>query len=125
MQEEVKNGIKFIGGTVEKTEVNESQGVRNDKIARELMQLYGVPKIYRNGTTFEYVYKNKKVKREFSTKYLRNGVQELEVLSSRIYFYSDRYIQQQDLLEQQQQEKRNEQSAKRDSLDRTIGSRLK
>lgn len=126
LEEEVKNGSIFIGGTVEKTEIKESQGVSSDRIAKELMRLYGVPRIYKIAeASFEYLYKDKKVMREFSTKYPRKGVQELEVLSSRIYFYSDRYIQQQDLLEQQQQEKRNQQRAERDSLDRTIGSRLK
>lgn len=128
LKEELKNdaSIIFSGGAPEKTEINESQGVGSDKIAKELMRLYGVPRIYKIAeATFEYVYKDKKVMREFSTKYPRKGVQELEVLSSRIYFYSDRYIQQQAMLEQQQKDKLKKQSATRDSLDRTIGSRLK
>lgn len=127
LKEELKNdaGVIFSQGTTEKTVINESQGVRSDKISIELMRLHGMPSVYKTGAEFEYVYNDKKVRRVFSTKYPRKGVKEFEVLSSRIYFYSDRYIQQQDLLERQQQEKRNQQSAKSDSLDRTLGSRLK
>jgi hypothetical protein len=128
LKEELTNdaSIIFSGGAPEKTEINESQGVGSDKIAKELMRLYGVPRIYKIAeATFEYVYKDKKVMREFSTKYPRKGVQELEVLSSRIYFYSDRYIQQQDLLEKEELLKMKKRGAQRDSLDATLSSRLK
>jgi len=128
LKEELKNdaSLVFSHAASGKTEINDSQGVGSDKIAKELMRLYGVPRIYKiSEASFEYVYKDKKVMREFSTKYPRKGVKEPEVLSSRIYFYSDRYIQQQDLLEKEELLKMKKRGAQRDSLDATLGSRLK
>lgn len=136
MEKSLKEGsVDFNGVTPVKREIKESKAAGNDKINIELKKLYGNPKVYEAlafvggkwssaGGVYEYLYNDNKVRRVLRTKPSKGDAKVLVITSWRLYYYSDRHIEQQELIEQQNLLKIKERNAQRDSLNATLGSRL-
>ena len=125
LEKSLKDGsVDFNGVAPVKREIKESKAAGNDKINIELKKLYGNPKVYEAGGVYEYLYKDNKVRRQLRTKPSKGDAKVLVITSWRLCYYSDRYIEQQELIEQQNLLQIKERNAQRDSLNATLGSRL-